>query len=66
MNVKIEGMMCEGCAKRVRQALASVPGVESSKICVAEGLALIQGSPSENAVREAIEGIGYEVLGIEG
>lgn len=62
LDLTIEGMMCDGCAGTVREALAGVAGVETvdvrleekrARVHVAEGTA-------EAALINAVAAAGYE------
>lgn len=63
--VKIEGMMCEHCAKRVEAALAAVSGVESVEVKLKKKSAVVKGEADAEALKEAVKAAGYEVVGIE-
>ncbi len=41
-KLKIEGMMCEGCVKNVKQALENVPGVTEADVNLKKNLATVQ------------------------
>ncbi len=64
---KIEGMTCEHCARTVRRALESVPGVKSATVDLAGGKATIQteGAVDGGALRTAVADAGYRVAGDE-
>ena len=59
LKVKIEGMSCQHCVKRVDNALKDLQGVVSAKVSVGE--AVIDGNVSEDLVKETIEDAGYDV-----
>lgn len=59
LKVKIEGMSCQHCVKRVDNALKDLEGVVSAKVSVGE--AVIDGNVSEDLVKETIEDAGYDV-----
>ena len=59
LKVKIEGMSCQHCVKRVDNALKDLEGVISAKVSVGE--AVIDGNVSEELVKETIEDAGYDV-----
>ncbi len=63
LKVKISGMSCQHCVRRVDNALKEVPGVTSAKVSVGE--ADIDGTASVEAVKEAIEDAGYDIEKIE-
>ncbi len=63
-EIRIEGMMCEKCAARVKKALEKLPGVTAAvshetKNAVVTGEAL-----DDAALREAVTGAGYTVVSI--
>ena len=59
LKVKIAGMSCQHCVKRVDSALKDLKGVVSAKVAVGE--AVIDGNVSEELVKETIEDAGYDV-----
>ena len=62
MEIKIEGMMCEHCKKRVIEAIESVEGVKKVKVDLKKKLAVIKGEPDLSAVKAAVDAAGYEVV----
>lgn len=67
MIVKVDGMMCENCAKHVSKALMSLAGIENVEIDLANKEALVDyfGSINEKEISDAINEAGYEYKGIE-
>lgn len=63
--LKIEGMMCQNCAKHVREALEKVPGVSGVQVDLEAKTATLSGEAPDEALRAAVEEEGYEVKGIE-
>ncbi|WP_426350709.1 heavy-metal-associated domain-containing protein [Alloiococcus sp. CFN-8] len=59
LKVKIAGMSCQHCVKRVDNALKDLQGVVSAKVSVGE--AVIDGNVSQDLVKETIEDAGYDV-----
>jgi copper chaperone CopZ len=62
LTLAIEGMMCDGCAGSVREALAKVAGVESVDVTLKEKRARVmvdKGTP-EAALIAAVAAAGYE------
>ncbi|MDO5861707.1 MAG: heavy metal-associated domain-containing protein [Thermoplasmata archaeon] len=41
-TIKVEGMMCEGCVKTVKESLEKVPGVTSVDVNLKKGTATVQ------------------------
>lgn len=65
--IKIEGMMCPHCEMHVKNALEAIGGVESATPSHTEKRAVVVlTSPvSDEALKAAVEGAGYRVIGIE-
>lgn len=63
--VKIKGMTCEHCQKRVQTALDQLPNLKA-EVSHKKGQALIQveGEWTEEAVKNAVTEAGYEVVSI--
>jgi Cu2+-exporting ATPase len=66
LTLRIEGMMCEHCEATVRQALESLPFVESAEASHTAGTAVVMlsGPADEQALRTAVEAEDYTVTGI--
>ena len=66
LTLRIEGMMCEHCEATVRQALESLPFVESAEASHTAGTAVVtlSGPADEQALRTAVEAEDYTVTGI--
>lgn len=62
---KIGGMACAKCAANVEQALRAMPEVESVKVELGEGIAIVKGTMLDEKIAEVIENIGFDYLGIE-
>lgn len=41
-TIKIEGMMCDGCVKTVKEALEAIPGVSSADVNLKKKTAVVQ------------------------
>lgn len=65
MKVRIEGMSCSGCSARVEKALRSLSGIQEVQVDLADNSASYSGAIDQETVRDAIEGIGYDVKGFE-
>lgn len=63
----VEGMHCEGCAKRVQDALLKIPGVLSAQVDLASESAYIAVSaPVEYAVlADRIDLLGFTLKSVE-
>lgn len=62
---KVEGMTCGHCVSTVKAAVGSVPGVEEVEVDLAAGTVTTTGTPSEQAVTQAISEAGYDVVSAE-
>ena len=64
--LKIEGMHCVHCQKRVEAALQAVPGVQRVKVHFKNGKATVEGGEElpPQALSAAVEAAGYRVEGI--
>lgn len=63
VELKVEGMDCEGCVKSVTRMLAGVPGVEKVNVSLAEGKASVTYDPAKSDVaqmKRAVERAGYK------
>lgn len=63
--VRIKGMSCGHCQKRVEAALNKLPGVQARvNLKKEEALLSLRGEWNEGAVRAAVQEAGYEVVDI--
>jgi len=63
IRLKIKGMTCESCQKKVRKALENVKGVKSAVVKHDEGFAEVHpayDSPSREELIKAVESVGYD------
>lgn len=64
--ITIEGMMCGHCTGRVEGALNALEGVEVVETSVEKKHAVVKVNDVSNEVlTEAIEAVGYDVVGIQ-
>ena len=63
IELKVNGMMCEGCENRVKNALSLIDGVEAVEASFETGVVKITLTKEvqENELKEAIEDLGYKV-----
>lgn len=63
----IEGMTCEHCVRHVEEALKELEGLISAKANLKEKNAIVELTQdiSDDTFKEAIEEVGYDLLGIE-
>ena len=64
-EMKIEGMMCVHCSKRVEKALNTIEGV-SATVDLAAKTAVIHAEPQikPDVLRSAVEDAGYAVISL--
>jgi copper chaperone len=63
VELKIEGMDCQGCVKSVTRMLSGVPGVEKVDVSLEEGKARVSYDPAKAAVadmKRAVERAGFK------
>ena len=60
---RVEDMHCSHCEAAVVRAVEDVPGVERAKASASANTLSIKGPATEEAVRKAVEGIGYTFKG---
>ncbi len=64
IEVKVQGMTCQGCANTVQRAISSLEGVSKVEVFLDTGLVKIQSErdiPMEE-IRGAVEKWGYKVV----
>ena len=64
LEIKIEGMQCDGCVLSVQRALTTRPGVGSARANLDSGIVAVDFDPSEidrPALEAAIEDAGFDV-----
>lgn len=62
----VKGMTCGHCAGAVTQEVSALPGVESVDVAVDTGRVTVVSAeaPSTDAVRDAVDEAGYELVGV--
>ena len=60
---RVEDMHCSHCEAAVVRAVEKVPGVEKAEASASANTLTIKGSAPEEAIRTAVEGIGYTFKG---
>lgn len=58
-TVKIEGMMCEGCVRSVKESLEKVPGITNVEVNLEKGTATVQGDADDDALIRAVVDAGF-------
>lgn len=59
--VGIDGMTCNHCARTVSESIQKVPGVESVQVDLGSASARVEGEFDREAVKRAVEEVGYKV-----
>lgn len=60
---RVEDMHCSHCEAAVVRAVEVVPGVEKAKASASANTLTIKGPATEDAIRSAVEGVGYTFKG---
>jgi copper chaperone len=63
VELKVEGMDCEGCVKSVTRMLSALPGVQKVDVSLAEARARVTYDPAQAGVadmKKAVERAGYK------
>lgn len=65
INLTVNGMMCEGCENRVKNALGNIDGVESVTANHTTGKVVVTANDevAKELIKETLEDVGYEVIG---
>lgn len=65
ISLKVNGMMCEGCENRVKNAVGNIDGVESVTADHTTGKVVVTATAdvSKEVIEETLDDIGYEVIG---
>lgn len=66
-TMKIEGMMCGHCEKRVKKVLEAIEGVESAQVSHEAGTAIVELSSdvANEVLKAAVEEQDYTVISVE-
>jgi copper chaperone len=62
VELKVEGMDCQGCVKSVTRMLSGLPGVEKVDVSLEEGKATVSYDPAKSGLadfKRAVERAGY-------
>ena len=65
VEIKVEGMHCEGCSKRLTKVLNNIEGVNTAEVSLENKLANIEYDETITKIEdfyEAIEDAGFEVI----
>lgn len=62
----VTGMNCSSCVSRIETAVGKLAGVDSVRVDLGRGVASFNGQVSTGEVVTVVEGLGFEVTGVEG
>lgn len=67
LTIKVNGMHCEGCEKRIKNALEDIRGVKEVEADYKKGIVIIDAKSKidNKVIEEAIEDLGFEVKDIK-
>ncbi|MFP5258569.1 MAG: heavy-metal-associated domain-containing protein [Acidobacteriota bacterium] len=58
-TIEVGGMHCQNCVNSVTKALSAVPGLTNVSVDLLKGLASFEGDAPADAIKEAIDKIGF-------
>jgi copper ion binding protein len=61
LTIKVSGMSCKNCARKVTEAVNKVTGVKEVEVNVKKGTVRVEGSTRVEEIKKAIEDAGYKV-----
>lgn len=63
LKIKVEGMVCGGCEKRIVTAVSQEPGIKEVIANYQDNTVIVKGNDeiNENDIKEKIEDLGFEV-----
>ena len=64
IELKVNGMVCEGCENRVKNALSTIEGIENVEASHETGIVTIKVNKEieRTVIEEKIDDIGFEVI----
>ncbi|MBR0558896.1 heavy-metal-associated domain-containing protein [Neokomagataea anthophila] len=65
VSLRVDGMSCEGCSKRLQTSLNALEGVQQAQVTLKPGQAVVQYDETQvtvQALKESIEESGFDVL----
>ncbi|MBQ3834783.1 MAG: permease [Elusimicrobia bacterium] len=63
IKFKINGMSCNHCKANVTRVISNLASVKSVNVNLSEGIAYVDGTPTDEEVKQAVEAIGFEFKG---
>ena len=67
LNIKVKGMHCEGCEKRIKNALEDIKGVKEVEADYKKGIVTVEAKAkiADKTLEDTIEHLGFEVEDIK-
>ncbi|MFA5353837.1 MAG: heavy-metal-associated domain-containing protein [Thermodesulfovibrionales bacterium] len=63
ISIKVEGMSCEHCVRRVKKAIEGIPGVISSEVGIGTAkVSFDEAKVKKEEIIAAVEKAGYKVI----
>ena len=64
INLKVNGMVCNGCENRVKNVLKNIEGVSDVTASYKSGVVTVtlDEEITEDLIQETIENLGYEII----
>ena len=59
IRLRVQGIKCDGCIARAREALSKAPGVVDAEFDLKAGTALVKGSADPQAIAQVLTATGY-------
>lgn len=63
IKFKINGMNCNHCKNNAEKAISGLSSVKSVNVSLSEGIAYVDGTPTDEEIKSAVESIGFEFKG---
>ena len=60
---KIDGMTCNHCKANATKAISNLKSVKEVNVSLSEGVAYVDGNPTDEEIKSAVEAIGFEFKG---
>ena len=60
---RIDGMSCNHCKNSVEKAIKGLDNIENVEVILGKKEAVVTGNPSDDAVKKAVEDLGFEFKG---
>ncbi len=64
IKIKVNGMVCEGCENRVKNALSTMDGIESIEASYKTGIVTVISNKEmkRSVIEEKIDDLGFEIV----